>query len=757
MVLTLTLYSQSNDELINKLKLLNEHMDSLNDNSKKLSKSADLAIQIYDIKNQIRLTKIKLNTLSNDLDNPIYVDTNINTDSNLSLLDFRVYETSINSYEVYARIKNKQRKYLEWVKLYYNIYNDGVLINSDFTYIDFESYGYTGISPYKTTFINTFFDKAVFDSISYSFDYDIENGNDDILWDQILQFESNIIENSGSSFHKWYGSVANNTDYSMTFSSIYACVIKNNHMVNFDYTFVDVDNLYFNSLIIQSVTTTPTSSERVTLKNYSDQDIDISGWTIGDLNDPTAYTIPQGTVIYSGLSKTFDHSQLGFQINDTGETIYLKNGYGTTVDTWNESIGEDREYKNYRFKEQSSASFDSYIDLPSDYDEIIYYFNYALYSLDGSGNLPPNKPIFTENSCSGLSREKISFDIFVIDPNGNSSDLLLDYGDGSTMNWEGSFYSGYNADVEHAFSTDGQYIIKAKSKDDGSLETDWSENITVDITESSTPQLAQSVLDSAIYKNYYSEQLSASSGILPYSWHVTNGSLPDGLNLNINSGLVSGQPTQSGNYEFTVTVSDAGTPSLSDESVFNIFVFNHTPAISSDDTVNTFTNTQITYVASATDADGNTISYDFINYPSWLTKTNSTLFGTSPSIAVDTSFYVIATDGELSDTLKVNLIVNEQTSVLSQNTIPQTYSLFPNFPNPFNPQTNVKIALPQKTDIKIYIYDLNGRIISKVFEGQLPPGYHSFVWNAGNQPSGTYYIKVQSTAFSKVTKCLLLK
>src|SRR4030042_5978039 len=89
-----------------------------------------------------------------------------------------------------------------------------------------------------------------------------------------------------------------------------------------------------------------------------------------------------------------------------------------------------------------------------------------------------------------------------------------------------------------------QFLLKAKSKDNSALETDWSETVNVDISQSTTPQLMQSYLYSAIYKNYYSKQLGASSGILPYTWQVTNGSLPYGLNLNSSSGFISGLPTK---------------------------------------------------------------------------------------------------------------------------------------------------------------------------------------------------------------------
>ncbi len=85
---------------------------------------------------------------------------------------------------------------------------------------------------------------------------------------------------------------------------------------------------------IYSVTATPTDSEQVTLKNYSSFTADISHWTIGDLNNPTDYTIPYNTYLGASETKTFPHSTLGFGINDTGEIIYLKDTTGTTIDTW---------------------------------------------------------------------------------------------------------------------------------------------------------------------------------------------------------------------------------------------------------------------------------------------------------------------------------------------------------------------------------------------------------------------------------------
>ena len=649
--LTSIAFSQSKDELVVKLKRYRQILETAQKASNKLSKSSSSNIFI-DIINQIHFIKNKLKTYSVNLDNPIYFDNDVILDQNLDLLDFYIYDYSTNYYEVHARLKNKQRVYLDWVKLRYNIYLKGAFVGTDYTYIDFETYGYSGMSPYKYSFVETYIEKAAFDSIAYQIEYDVENGEDYIMWDQILNLQSVIIQSFGNLF-KWQGVVNNNHNYSMKFPKIYACVFKNQRMVSTDYTYLDVQN---------------------------------------DSLPPN-----------------------------------------------------------------SSGVFDSFIDLPSDYDEIKYYLNYSLYSLNGSGNLPPNIPIITRNNYNGMSREHISFDFFSIDPNSDRLYLCVDFGDGSSLNWQGFFTSGLNATIQHSFMSDGHYNIMAKLRDIGNLETAWSESRKTLISKSTSPQIVNTNLDTSYYMNSFSQQLIASNGIQPYIWKIIHGSLPNGLNLNSNNGFISGLPKKSGSFNFTISVTDAGIPELSDTSSFDLIVINNCPIITSDDTLYTYTNTKIVYVASAADPDGNSITYNFLNYPLWLSKTNTILHGTTPNTPLDTSFSVIATDGDLNDTLKVILIINDQTSVATQESTPKFYTLYQNYPNPFNPNTNIKIDLPKATFLSILIYDIDGRIVSNIFKGRLESGHHYFKWNAIDIPSGMYFIKVQSSVFTKTIKCLLLK
>ncbi len=70
----------------------------------------------------------------------------------------------------------------------------------------------------------------------------------------------------------------------------------------------------------------------------------------------------------------------------------------------------------------------------------------------------------------------------------------------------------------------------------------------------------------------YSATLTAEQGRPPYRWSVKAGLLPDGLSLNLNTGVISGRPTQSGTASFTVQVVDSDSPATSDSRQYTITI-----------------------------------------------------------------------------------------------------------------------------------------------------------------------------------------
>ena len=108
-----------------------------------------------------------------------------------------------------------------------------------------------------------------------------------------------------------------------------------------------------------------------------------------------------------------------------------------------------------------------------------------------------------------------------------------------------------------------------------------------------------------------------------------------------------------------------------------------------------------------------------------------------------------------SNNESVNIFINEEV-------YPDEFLLKQNFPNPFNPITNIEIDLSSSENIKLIVFDLNGRQVKELASGYFNKGIHSFEWNSlddnGSEVSSGIYI-YQLIAFDQVysKKMLLLK
>jgi len=89
--------------------------------------------------------------------------------------------------------------------------------------------------------------------------------------------------------------------------------------------------------------------------------------------------------------------------------------------------------------------------------------------------------------------------------------------------------------------------------------------------------------------------------------------------------------------------------------------------------------------------------------------------------------------------------------------IPTEIALAAPYPNPFNARVNIAFGLPSTTEIRIGIYDARGAEVATLTDGVQPAGAHSLVWDAGNQPAGIYFVRLESGSFNTSQKILLLK
>jgi len=89
--------------------------------------------------------------------------------------------------------------------------------------------------------------------------------------------------------------------------------------------------------------------------------------------------------------------------------------------------------------------------------------------------------------------------------------------------------------------------------------------------------------------------------------------------------------------------------------------------------------------------------------------------------------------------------------------VPTEFAFFPVHPNPFNPVTTIRFAVPELTDVNISIYDIQGRLVESLIDEKLSPGNHSVQWNAEEVSTGVYFLKLESSDFSQIEKLMLLK
>jgi hypothetical protein len=89
--------------------------------------------------------------------------------------------------------------------------------------------------------------------------------------------------------------------------------------------------------------------------------------------------------------------------------------------------------------------------------------------------------------------------------------------------------------------------------------------------------------------------------------------------------------------------------------------------------------------------------------------------------------------------------------------IPNQYSLSQNFPNPFNPSTTIKFALPQKEFVSLTVYDVLGNEVASLINEELNTGLHKIEFNASELTSGVYIYTINAGSFTQTRKMTLMK
>src|SRR4030095_13738005 len=91
------------------------------------------------------------------------------------------------------------------------------------------------------------------------------------------------------------------------------------------------------------------------------------------------------------------------------------------------------------------------------------------------------------------------------------------------------------------------------------------------------------------------------------------------------------------------------------------------------------------------------------------------------------------------------------------NEVPLKFELKQNFPNPFNPVTQIEYSLIKSANVTLVVYDVTGRIVSTLVNEHQNTGTHTIDFDGSNLASGIYIYKISAGDFTDIKKMILMK
>ena len=190
------------------------------------------------------------------------------------------------------------------------------------------------------------------------------------------------------------------------------------------------------------------------------------------------------------------------------------------------------------------------------------------------------------------------------------------------------------------------------------------------------------------------------------------------------------------------------------------------------DTVAEVLNDSLTFIwSSAEDIESETISYLLSLVGQGIDTLASSIQDTQwvlhpvGSLVADSTYHwqIAATDGQDTTwSAARTFTMPDVVQVEHPPAFPVAYALHPNYPNPFNPSTNIRFDLPRIAQVRLTVYDLRGNEVTTLAEGSLEPGFYSIIWDGcdryGRQlPSGIYIAHLAAPEYTQSVKMILLK
>jgi hypothetical protein len=150
------------------------------------------------------------------------------------------------------------------------------------------------------------------------------------------------------------------------------------------------------------------------------------------------------------------------------------------------------------------------------------------------------------------------------------------------------------------------------------------------------------------------------------------------------------------------------------------------------------------FQVAATDPDDSSLTYS-VSGPSWLHIDPAGTLQGLPTDVGEFPVVVRAMDAHgAADSLCYKLSVTVLKSVAELNEgIPLDFVLQQNYPNPFNPSTTIHFGLPERSRVRMEIYNTMGQRVEDLVLDNLEAGYYTVPWRPANIASGAYFVVLE--------------
>ena len=160
------------------------------------------------------------------------------------------------------------------------------------------------------------------------------------------------------------------------------------------------------------------------------------------------------------------------------------------------------------------------------------------------------------------------------------------------------------------------------------------------------------------------------------------------------------------------------------------------------------------------------IRFSFVNGPDTTVRVMNTAISQQYSFAFTRIPTAALFDPNNNIVLKVATTV-EVTGFRREDLAAIRFELDQNYPNPFNPTTHFRFTVPETPQpsaeianeqlVTLKVFDILGKEVATLVNGEMNPGRYTLQWNAENLPSGVYFYRLQAGRFAETKKLVLMK